>query len=191
LEVIVAGWGELEAMLRSGQADAALLHSPFDRRGIDLEPVRTEPRVAVLPEAHRLAGRRRLRRVDLTAEVFPRWVDATPDTASYWQGRDLDSLRKAWPARPATDDQPLGPVVADLAQLLATVALGQAVALLPASVAERNPRAGVIYRPVTDISPSVTAIAWPETSHSLAVATLVRAATELTAGQQQPPAILA
>src|SRR5574341_1423226 len=56
-EVAVGGWGAPTALLRDGRADVALLRSPFDRRGLDLEPLLTEPRVAVLPSGHRLAGR--------------------------------------------------------------------------------------------------------------------------------------
>jgi hypothetical protein len=58
--------------------------------------------------------------------------------------------------------QTVGPTVADLAQLLAV--FEQAVARLPASVVQRDPRVGFVYRPVADVSPSITAIAWPESS---------------------------
>jgi DNA-binding transcriptional LysR family regulator len=189
VEVRVAGWGEPETMLRDGRADAALLHSPFDQRGIDLEPLRSEPRVAALATTHRLARRRRLRSSDLAGEPFPNWTAADPLTAAYWEGRDPESRRKACSENHQPDRHPSGPPITDLAQLLATVALQQAVALLPASIAQRNPRAGVTYRPVSDVSPSVTAIAWPESSRSVAAATLVRAAVEFCAQQDQPPAI--
>ena len=187
VEVLVVG-DEPEAQLREGHADVGLLHSPFDRRGIDLEPLRSEPRVAALPARHQLARRRRLRLADLANEPFPRW-SVDPRSAAYWEGRDPESLREAWPEAPDVDAHPAGPKVADLAHMLTVIALGQAVALLPASVAERNPRSGVAYRPVTDVSSSITAVAWPESSRSVAAATLVRAATDVSAQLGLAPAI--
>jgi hypothetical protein len=37
----------------------------------------------------------------------------------------------------------------------------------------------VVYRPVAGLSPSTLAVAWPQTSRSLAVAAFVRAAVEV------------
>ncbi len=62
----------------------------------------------------------------------------------------------------------------DLAQLLTLVALGGPTPLLPASVAARYPRPGVVYRTVPDAPPSVLAITWPQQSRSTATAALVR-----------------
>ena len=72
-----------------------------------------------------------------------------------------------------------GPLVSDLAQLLETVALSQAVAFLPASTAARYPRTDLVYRPVTDLSPSVVAVAWQHGSRSPVIAAFVRAAVEV------------
>jgi len=126
-------------MLRDGRVDAALLHSPFDRRGIDFEPLRSEPIVAALSAAHPLSRRRRLRRADLDREPFPRWSGTDEQAAAYWEGRDSESRRTAWPEGTEHDHGSERPPVGDLAQLLATVALGQAVALLPASTAAAQP----------------------------------------------------
>jgi len=67
----------------------------------------------------------------------------------------------------------------DLAQVLTAVSLGEAVTLLPASVAVRYPRPGVAYRPVSDAPPVVLALAWPQESRSTATAALVRVAAEI------------
>jgi DNA-binding transcriptional LysR family regulator len=53
-------------------------------------------------------------------------------------------------------------VARDSSQLLEVVALGQAVALIPTSLAERNPRDDIAYRPVPDASPYDIALAWRE-----------------------------
>ncbi|GAA2458099.1 LysR family transcriptional regulator [Streptomyces glaucus] len=147
--VRLCGWQEQPRLLRRGEADVALVHEPFDRAGLDTETLAVEPRVAVLAAGHPLAARDRL---DLAA------LGLRPDGID----RHIDDVRRG---------------LHDLAQLLATVALGDAVTLLPASVAERYPRPGVVYRPVTDAPPSVLAVAWPQQSRSTATAALVRVAT--------------
>jgi DNA-binding transcriptional LysR family regulator len=182
-EVVITGWGEPATMLRDGRADVALVRSPFDGRGLDVEPLRTEARVVALAAGHRLAGRRRVPLAELAGEPVPYAPDTDEQAAAYWAGRDPESLAAAWdgqrePARPR-----LGPRVGDFAQLLEVVALGQAVAFLPASLAERHPRGDVVYRPVDELSPSTLVVAWPQTSRSLAVAAFVRAAAEVA----QPP----
>jgi DNA-binding transcriptional LysR family regulator len=174
-EIVVSGWGEPAVMLRDGRADVAVLRSPFDGHGLDLEELDTEPRLVALAAGHRLAGRRRLLLADLADEPVPHSEEADEQAAAYWAGRDPASLAGAvGPGRP-----PAGPRVGDLGQLLEVVALGQAVAFLPASLAAQHPRADVVYRPVAGLSPSTLAVAWPQTSRSLAVAAFVRAAVEV------------
>ena len=178
IEATIVSWGGPSALVRSGSADVALLRSPFDPDGLKIEELLTEPRVAVLATGHRLAGRSRLRRADLSGEPFPRWSDADAATTAYWSGRDPQSVAAAWPDCAPPPGTP-GPLVSDLPQLLETVALNQAVAFLPASTAARYPRADLVYRPVTDLSPSIVAVAWQQGSRSPAVAAFVRAAVEI------------
>src|SRR6266508_4669322 len=180
-ELVISGWGEPAVMLRDGRADVALLRSPFDGHGLDVEELASEPRLVALAAGHRLAGRRRLLLADLADEPVPHSADADGQAAAYWAGRDPGSLAASWPGRhPAP-----GPRVGDLAQLLEVVALGQAVAFLPPSLAKQHPRADVVYRPVAGLSPSTLAVAWPQTSHSLAVAAFVRAAARVATGRLQ------
>jgi DNA-binding transcriptional LysR family regulator len=181
-EVVITGWGEPETMLRDGRADVAVVRSPFDGRGLDVETLRTEARVVALAAGHRLAGRRRVPLAELAGEPVPHWPDSDEQAAAYWAGRDPESLA-AWDGQREPARQRLGPRVGDVAQLLEVVALGQAVAFLPASLAERHQRGDVAYRPVDGLSPSTLVVAWPQTSRSLAVAAFVRAAAEVA----QPP----
>ncbi|GLW68550.1 LysR family transcriptional regulator [Kitasatospora phosalacinea] len=182
-EVVVGGSGEPVAMLRDGRADVALLRSPFDGRGLDSQPLVVEPRLAVLPAAHRLAGRRRLRPGDLAGEPVPRWQGADPADAAYYAGRDGTGDGRTGPV---PDDAPEGPLVASVEQLLEVVALGQAVAFLSLSTTERHRRPDLAYRPVVGLSPSTVVVAWPETSRSAAVAAFVRAAQDVAARQPDP-----
>jgi DNA-binding transcriptional LysR family regulator len=149
--VRLCGWQEQPRLLRSGEADVALVHAPFDATGLDTETLAAEPRVAVLAANHPLAARDRLELADL--------------------GLDAGSVeRHIDEARRGHDD---------LAQVLTAVSLGKVVTLLPASVTARYPRPGVAYRPVLDAPPVVLSVAWPRQSRSVATAALVRAATEV------------
>lgn len=177
-EVVVGGSGEPIAMLRDGRADVALLRSPFDGQGLDCQTLVVEPRLAVLPAAHRLAGRRRLRLTDLKGEPIPRWKGAEPSTLAHYTGCDGaeagDGDTGLWPA-----GTPEGPLVASVEQLLEVVALGQAVAFLSRSTTKLHQRPDIAYRPVTGLSPSAVMVAWPETSRSPAVAAFVQAAHDV------------
>ncbi|MCO6000009.1 LysR family transcriptional regulator [Actinoallomurus rhizosphaericola] len=148
--VRLCGWREHSRLLRTGEADAALMFAPYDPGGIDVDVVAVEPRVAALPADHALAGASRIRLADLG--IGPEEVDERAE-------RDIGEHG-----------------VQDLAQLLALVGLGAAVTLLPRSVAARYPRQAVAYVPVEDCPPASLVIAWPERSRSRAVAALVRAA---------------
>jgi DNA-binding transcriptional LysR family regulator len=169
------------AAVRGGAADVAIVRAPFDRRGLDTELLLTEPRVAVLPAHHRLAGWPELRRADLAGEPMPRWAgQSDPVAAAYWSGTDTPA-----PAR-SQDDHPPGPEINDISQLLDAVALGNAVAYVPVSAAGQYRSAGLAVVPVIDLSPSELLAAWPESSRSRAVAGFVRAAVEVAASQVMP-----
>ena len=181
--------------VRSGAADVAILRRPFDGRGLDAEVLLAEPRVAVLPADHRLAGRRRLRRSDLAGEPMPRWAGpADPATAAYWTGADAPpapSPAVAPSASPGSSPAPDGPVISDMNQLLDVVALGQAVAYVPVSIADQHTRADLAFIPVSDLSPSEVVVAWPDTSRSRTVASFVRVAAEAAAARPEQAAAFA
>jgi LysR family transcriptional regulator, benzoate and cis,cis-muconate-responsive activator of ben and cat genes len=169
VEVLVSGVGEQVGLVRTGRADAALVGSPHqraDRHGLDTEPLVSEPRVAALPAGHPLAGRPALTVADLARYPMPRWRHTQTDVRDYWTGQYVP-----------VD----GPAVSDATQLLEVVALGQAVALIPASLATDNPRQDVTYLPVVDADPYVVSIAWPAGSRDKALAAFVRTAMEVSA----------
>ncbi|GAB3855755.1 LysR family transcriptional regulator [Dactylosporangium cerinum] len=163
VEVQLGGRGEQVPALREGRADVALLQSPFDDRGLDLEPLLTEPRLVALAADDPLSARSRLCLADLAGRVLP-------DGAPADQGDDP-------PARAPAADAPR----LDLAQIFNLVELGRIVWFPPASVARRHPRPGIAYRPVADLRPSTLVVAWPQDSHSPAVAAFVRAAATVAA----------
>jgi LysR family transcriptional regulator, benzoate and cis,cis-muconate-responsive activator of ben and cat genes len=167
VEIVVSGYGEQAGLIRSGQVDLALVGSPQQTRGLDTEPLMSEPRVAALPANHALADRPTLAVADLAGYPMPVWRDATPDELAYWAGRD----------RMPTDQPITGPSIRDSSQLLEVVALGQAVALVPRSLAERNPRPDVAYRPIADASPYLISAAWAAGAHNRWIAGFVRTAS--------------
>ncbi|MDW6065135.1 LysR substrate-binding domain-containing protein [Streptomyces sp. FXJ1.4098] len=146
----LCGWREHARLLRTGEADAALMFEPYDSGGIDADVVAVEPRVAALPVDHALAGAARVRLADLG--IGPGEVDERAERDIGEQG------------------------VHDLAQLLALIGLGVTMTVLPRSVAARYPRQGVAYVPIEDCPPAALVIAWPERSRNRGVAALVRAA---------------
>jgi DNA-binding transcriptional LysR family regulator len=163
IRVVLSAFGEQADMVRDGRADLAIA-ACVDGHDLDIEFLTTEPRVAALAVGHELAGREVLSTADLLAETAPQWSDSRVVNRDYWLGN---------PDRPAD-----GPVVRDSAQLLDVVALGQAVALVPASLAAVNVRPDVTYRPVSDAAPYQTLVLWPAGSRSPWIARFVRTALE-------------
>jgi DNA-binding transcriptional LysR family regulator len=167
IQVVMSGFGEQADMVRDGRADLAIA-ACVDGHGLDIELLTTEPRVAALAVGHELAGRAVLSTADLRAEPAPRWSDPRVVDREYWLGNP---------------DRPDGPVVRDSAQLLDVVALGQAVALVPTSLAVVNVRPDVTYRPVSDAAPYRTLILWPAGSRSPGIARFIQTALEGVTGR--------
>ncbi|WP_173134712.1 LysR family transcriptional regulator [Kibdelosporangium persicum] len=161
IRVVVSGFGEQADMVRDGRADVAIA-ACVDGHDLDVELLATEPRVAALAAGHKLAGREVLSTADLIDEPAPRWNDPRVVDRDYWLGN---------PRRPAD-----GPIVRDSAQLLDVVALGQAVALVPVSLATANVRPDVTYRPVSDAPPYRTTALWPAGSRSASIARFLQTA---------------
>ncbi|MEV4703984.1 LysR family transcriptional regulator [Actinoplanes sp. NPDC049316] len=154
VELQLGGRGEQVAALRDGRADVALLPTPFDGRGLDVEPLLTEPRLVALPAADPLAARTELRVADLAGRMLPDGTAA--------DGGEVPAGR---PPRPL-----------DLAQIFNLVEVGEMVWFLPESLARRHPRPAIAYRTVLDLGPSTLVVAWPRESRSAAVAAFVRVA---------------
>lgn len=175
------------AAVRAGAADVAILRAPFDRRGLETETLLVEPRVAVLPADHRLARRGKMHRADLAGERMPRWAGtADPVAAAHWTGTDgpdtPGSGRVDNPAAALSGSglgPGLGPEINDVNQLWDAVALGSAVAFVPASAAAQNRRPELAFVPMHDVSPSRVVVAWPEASRSRSVAEFVRTAVDV------------
>ncbi|MDF3294247.1 LysR family transcriptional regulator [Streptomyces silvisoli] len=155
ITIRLCGWGEQPGLLRQGEADVALVYEPFDHTGLDTETVAVERLVVALAATHPIAARDRVSLADLGLPVTEPGQRAT-------YHRYLGTGRHS---------------ATDLLQLLKLVELGELITLLPESVVNRYPRAGVVYRDVVDAPPATLVIAWPQTSRSSATSALVRAAS--------------
>ncbi|WP_030520172.1 LysR family transcriptional regulator [Nocardia rhamnosiphila] len=133
VELFQLKWWERELPLRDGRADVGYLRRPFDGAGLRTVTVGTEPKVACLPVAHRLAGPpiadRPLREADLAGE--PAIGAQVRRTASIEEKFEL-------------------------------VASGHGIAVVPRGVARAYSRPDLIYRQVLDAAPVEICVAVPE-----------------------------
>jgi DNA-binding transcriptional LysR family regulator len=173
VELLLGGRGEQEPALRDGRADIAMVPRPFDERGLDVEPLLTEPRLLALAATDPLAAHERLHLADLAGRVLPGGCRAD---------------REGLPPIPADEPRDDAPSVTaaparqlDLAQIFDLIEVGSVVWFPPASIAGRHPRPGIAYRTVSDLSPLDLALAWPQESRSPAVAAFVRTASAIAA----------
>ncbi len=171
-ELVLGGFGKQAQALRDGHADVGLLLCPFDDRGLDSEPLLTEPLLAALAAVDPLAARTRLCLADLA-------------------GRRLPGGSAASHGRPAGPRAGQAPPASNLSEIFSLVETGSVVFFAPASVARRYPRPGIAYRPVGDLPDSTLVLAWPQDARSPAVAAFVRAACTVAAAalEQAEPAM--
>ncbi|HEX2819891.1 MAG TPA: LysR family transcriptional regulator, partial [Streptosporangiaceae bacterium] len=95
-ELVLGGFGEQAQALRDGRADVGLLLCPFDDRGLDSEPLLTEPVLAALAAADPLAARTRLCLADLAGRRLPGGSPAS-------RGRPAGGTPASGVARPASN----------------------------------------------------------------------------------------
>lgn len=146
-----AAWSQPSAGLADGDVDVALLRLPFPGQdALRTVVLFTEPRWIALPAGHPLAAREVIPFRDLWDEPF---VAAPPETGwwrDYWLATDE---REGHPVRiGAVTDQP--------DDWLSAIANGYGMALAPASAARFYARPGIIYRPVSGVSPSRVGVVW-------------------------------
>jgi DNA-binding transcriptional LysR family regulator len=141
------------ARLLDGTLDLGLLRPPVRERELAVDVLRSEPLVAVLPEAHRLAGEGAgaVPLEQLSGEPFVTYP-------SHFRSVVHDAVEDACAAH---GFKPLAAhEVAETATLVSFVAAGLGVSLVPASVAKMTVE-GAVYRPLASDSTRVElAAAW-------------------------------
>jgi LysR family transcriptional regulator, benzoate and cis,cis-muconate-responsive activator of ben and cat genes len=152
IQLRFCGIGEQESLLRVGEADAALLHLPYDEPAdLATEVLRVDRQVVLLPASHRLADRPSLTREDLAGEEIYAWTDKCPS---------------------------VGGPIRDTGQVRQLVALGQTLAVLPESFTDQLPP-NLTSVPLADGATSTVVLAWREDSRSRTLAAFVRLVSEV------------
>jgi DNA-binding transcriptional LysR family regulator len=140
--------------LRAGSLDLGVLRPPTTGDHLALRTIEVEPLVLALPEDHRLAADPVLTMTDLRTEGFVLY--ASRDSAV--NDAVVRSAQQAGFAPRRAHEAP------GTAVLLALVAGGLGVALVPASV-RALPLAGVVFRDVLDAGSIELAMAWHRGDH--------------------------
>ncbi|MFI1071773.1 LysR family transcriptional regulator [Streptomyces puniciscabiei] len=151
VELRQAAWSNPSAGLADGEVDAALLRLPFPGQdALRVEVLFSEARWVALPSGHPLAGRAEIAFRELWDEPFV----AAPEETGAW--------RDHWLAADEREGRPVrvGAVTEHPDDWLSAIANGYGIALAPESAARFYARPGVVYRPVTGVSPTRVGVAW-------------------------------
>lgn len=165
-------WHDQVDVLLDGRADVGFVHLPITETGLELLPVRSQPRLAVLSIGHPAAGQGAISIADLADDPVIVQRGAPP----------------AWEAFHNVDPRPdgrsprRGPAVDNLEEKVQQVAAGRAISFVPASVAAAYLHPGVVYVPVTDIPAIQVCLAWRSGPRSPLVAAFVASVTESAPG---------
>ncbi|WP_433892183.1 LysR family transcriptional regulator [Streptomyces sp. CA-111067] len=163
------GWQDPTAGLADGGSDVAFVWLPLpDQRRYEYVVVAEEPRLVAMPDGHRLAGRESVEFAELLDEPFLALPEAAGPLRDYWLATDARGGR---PAR-------IGAEVASTEETYEALVAGLGVVLLATGNAPLITLGGVTTRPVTGISPSRFALAWPAPTASTRPGPLVRAYVE-------------
>jgi DNA-binding transcriptional LysR family regulator len=170
LELCEFHFSDPDLGLLDGRSDAALLRPPVDgAEDYEMIELFAEPRVAVLPVSHPLAGRSEVEAAELLEEP---WV-----TGSHGAFRDFWTLgshrRSAAPI--AVEGQ-------TVAEWWSAVASGRAICVSPASAERYDKRPELAFVPIVDAAPSVCALAWRSGTSQPGLSALIEAAMEVRGG---------
>ncbi|MFI1767880.1 LysR family transcriptional regulator [Streptomyces sp. NPDC020800] len=151
IELRQAAWTNPSAGLAAGDVDAALLRLPFPGQdALRVEPLFSEPRWVAMAGTHPLATRDTIAFHELWDEPFVAAPEETGSWRAHWLAADERGGR---PVR-------IGAVTEQPDDWLNAIASGYGIALAPRSAARFYARPGVVYRPVTGVSPTQVAVAW-------------------------------
>lgn len=174
LETRQTDFSDPSAGLVDGSVDAAFVRLPVTASELELERLASEPRIAILPSWHPLAGRDRITIADLLDE---HWLQMP--------GRDR-AWRDFWLAISHRDGAAplLGPEVRTIDEQLTATATGAYVSLAPRSVADFYRRPGIAYVAVDGIEPSAVAIGWRRGDGRASVRRFVESTLTIAEAQQ-------
>jgi DNA-binding transcriptional LysR family regulator len=147
IDLLRTTWDDQTDVIRDGRADVSYVRMPVDQAGLAIRTLHTEPRVAVVPAGHRLAGEQSIRITELADEHLLQNPDAVPE----W--RDVAVEMRA-------HTRPSSPVFRSVEEKLEYVAAGRGLVILPLSVVTFYTRPDIAYITVEDLAPSQVSLAW-------------------------------
>ena len=148
VEVLRTTWTNQVTVLHDGRADIGYIRMPVDLTGLQTSALFSEPRVAVVPAAHRLAGKEAVSLHDLADEHLLQHPDAVPEWRSV--ATEMHDQQRAAATSQARSVE----------EKLEHVAAGRGFSVLPESTATYYQRPDVGWTPITDIPPSEVRLAW-------------------------------
>ncbi len=126
----------------AGKLDAAVITMPPDTPNLEIEPLFSEPLLAVVPHGHRLAGKANLYSTDLEGERLVLLGDSS--------SLALQTQRFFGDNRVSVE---ISCRCAQVKTVKALVAAGLGLAILPQMAAGRDGIAGLVYRELNDPGP--------------------------------------
>ncbi|MDE0652318.1 MAG: LysR family transcriptional regulator [bacterium] len=162
IDLIRIDWSEPFTHLRTASADAAIVHLPHSEPGVMVRELHSEPRVALLPSTHRLAGRSSIN----IGEIAPEPV------------LDSNFNRDFWLVNPRPDGstpRTVQPAPISAEQLVDLVAAGRGIAITAKTVSDLYQRPGAEAIPIADIVPAKLALVWLSDHAHPAIARLAEA----------------
>jgi DNA-binding transcriptional LysR family regulator len=152
------------AGLADGSTEVAIIRPPVDLPDHRILVLDSEAWVACLPRDHPLADRREVQ----IAELLDDPIVCAPLTAGTW--------RDYWLAMDVRGNRPptIAAVAATYEAETTSIARGLGISFTSSSVARFYDRPGIVYVPITDRPPSLTALAWNPAELSPQAEALVR-----------------
>jgi DNA-binding transcriptional LysR family regulator len=147
VDVIRTTWDNQADVLHDGRVDVSFVRLPIDQQGLEIKPLHAEPRVAVMPADHRLAGKDAISIADLADEHLLQDTNAVPE----WRDIATEVRNRTWPREPR---------IHTVEEKLEHIAARRGVSVLPLSVATFYSRLDVTHVPVRDIPPNQICLAW-------------------------------
>jgi DNA-binding transcriptional LysR family regulator len=132
--------------LLTGETDVAIVRPPF-AAALELYELAREARYVTLPSVHPLADREQVTFAEIADEP---WMNL--DTDHVWCAFWMCAEHRTRPAR-------IGAICTSLDELFEAARVGQALGLVPESVARSRAWPGLAFVRVADVEPSVAAIA--------------------------------
>jgi DNA-binding transcriptional LysR family regulator len=168
VDTVRTSWDDQAETILDGRVDLGLVRLPIDPRGLTVEPLFAERRLAMLPRSHPLAERASVDIEELAELKLLQSPDAVPEWRDARRRRGL-------------------PIVADASYphavevKLEQVALGLGVSVLPASTARFYSRTDLVALEVPGLGPSEVGAAWATHHRSPALTRAVELAHALRA----------